>query len=87
MTEPRQPTWDELRALLPVKGIKSRGLYAGPAGTGPEGKTCHDCGWLRYSHHSKAKHPKCGKTKYTHGDATTIKTRTAACHHFKEPEA
>lgn len=80
------PTFDELRALLPVKGIKSRGLYAGVAGTGPAGKACHDCGWLRYTGTGgRAKHPKCGKTAFTCGDATTIKTRTAACQYFKEP--
>ena len=80
------PTFDELRALLPVKGIRSRGLYAGVPGTGPEGKTCHDCGWLRYSLASRpTKYPKCGKVKYTRGDATTIKTSTAACQHFEEP--
>lgn len=87
MSETRQPTMDELRARLPVKGVKAhRGLYAGVAGTGPDGKTCHDCGWLRYTDpRGRAKHPKCGKTAYTHGDATTIRTFTPACHHFKPP--
>lgn len=81
------PTFDELRARLPVKGIKSHGLYAGVAGTGPEGKTCHDCAWLVYTDpQGRPKHPKCGKTAYTCGDATTIKTRTAACQHFKESD-
>ena len=89
MTDPEKtpPTFEELRALLPVKGIRYRGLYAGVAGTGPEGKTCHDCGWLTYTRHGNnyKGYPKCGKTAYTHGDATTIKTRTAACQHFTEP--
>jgi len=80
------PTFDELRALLPVKGIRSRGLYAGVAGTGPVGKTCHDCGWLTYTgQRIRSQHPKCGKTAYTHGSATTIRTSTAACQHFTEP--
>lgn len=74
---------EELRALLPTKGNGRRGLYAGAPGSGPEGKTCHDCAFLRYTGNIK-KHPKCGKTKYTHGDATTIQTRTPACHQFLE---
>lgn len=79
----RAPTLDELRALLPVVGGKRRGLYAAAPGTGPAGKTCHDCDELIYMR-SPAKHPKCGLTKYTHGDATTIRTSTPACKHFTE---
>lgn len=86
MSDERQPTMDELRARVAMqkeKGTKIR--YAGVPGTGPAGKTCHDCGWLRYTGQAvRTKHPKCGKTAYTSGDATTIKTRTAACQHFKE---
>ena len=83
------PTFADLRALLPVKGLTSRGLYAGVAGTGPVGKTCHDCAHLTYTGNGGSSghkyFPKCGKTKYTSGDATTIKTSTAACQHFTEP--
>lgn len=83
-----RPTWDELRAMMPAKGAKLRGLYAAPAGTGPLGKTCHDCAFLRYNDpQGRAKHPKCGKVKYTSGDATTIKTRTPACRHFEQDVA
>jgi len=72
---------EELRAQLPW-----RGKYAAPPGTGPEGKTCHDCAYLIYTDYRK-RHPKCGRTKYTHGDATTIKTRTAACRLFEAEPA
>lgn len=82
--EPRQPTLEELRRALPVVGQKRRGLYFAAPGTGPEGKTCHDCAHLIYVRPS-AKHPKCDRTKYTHGDATTIRTRTPACRGFEEP--
>lgn len=78
-----RPTMDELRALMPTKGGKQRGLYAAPAGTGPAGKACRDCAHLRHTGNVK-KHPKCGKVKYTHGDATTIKTRTPACRVFEQ---
>jgi hypothetical protein len=78
-----RPTMDELRAIMPTKGGRRRGLYAAPPGTGPAGRTCHGCAFLRYSGHG-TKHPKCGKTKYTSGDATTIRTRTPACLHFVE---
>lgn len=78
-----RPTLEELRALLPAKDGKRRGLYAGPPGSGPEGKTCHHCMYLTFTGNVR-RHPKCGKTKYTHGDATTILTRSAACHHFRQ---
>lgn len=81
----RQPTLDELRALLPVKGgSKRRGLYAAAPGTGPAGKTCRSCAHKTYTGGRKW-HPKCGLTKYTHGDATTIRTSTPACKHYQEP--
>jgi hypothetical protein len=70
---------EELRASMPVS---RKGLYAAAPGTGPDGKTCHDCAFLRYTGNVK-KHPKCGKVNYTHGDATTILTRTPACKHFE----
>jgi hypothetical protein len=72
---------DELRAMMPTQ--KKRGLYAAPPGTGPVGRTCHFCAFLTYSGHN-TKHPKCGKTNYTHGDATTIRTSTPACRLFEE---
>jgi len=72
----RQPAMDELRAQLPW-----RGKYAAQPGTGPDGKTCHDCAFLRYTGGGH-RYPKCGRTKYTHGDATTIKTRSPACRLF-----
>lgn len=74
---------EELRAKLPKKGEKQRGLYAAPPGGGPVGRTCHHCAFLTYTGNVKM-HAKCGKTKYTHGDATTIKTRTPACVYFEE---
>lgn len=77
-----RPTMDELRALAPVQ--MKRGLYAAPPGTGPAGKTCHDCAFLTHTGHNRNRHPKCGKTQYTHGDATTILTRSAACKHFEQ---
>lgn len=76
-----RPSWDEMRQRSPQR-YEGHGLYAAKPGTGPIGKTCHDCAHLRYSHHSLAKHPKCGKAPYTHGDATTIKTGTPACYFF-----
>lgn len=77
-----RPTFDELRARMPQK-YEGKGLYAARPGTGPKGKTCHDCAHLRYSGHG-TDHPKCGKAAWTSGDATTIRTRTAACHLFEE---
>ena len=79
-----QPTMDALRRLLPVVGPQRRGLYAGPAGTGPEGKTCRSCTHKTYTGNGPKFYPKCGLTHYTHGDATTIRTSTPACHHYQE---
>jgi hypothetical protein len=76
--ETRQPTLEELRALMPVVGGQRRGLYAATPGTGPAGETCASCAHLTSPPGNK-RHPKCGLTKYTHGDATTIRTRTPAC--------
>lgn len=77
-----RPTMDELRALLPVHGEKRRGLYAAAPGSGPAGKTCKTCAFRTST--GNGKYPKCGKTKYTHGDATTIRVSTPACHHYVE---
>lgn len=78
-----QPTLEELRALLPLRGTKKRGLYAAAPGTGPAGETCRTCAHKTYTGQStRARHPKCGLTKYTHGDATTIRTSTPACKHW-----
>lgn len=82
MSETRQPTMEELRRLLPVVGEKRRGLYAAAPGTGPAGKTCRSCDHVR--HMRPGKHPKCGLTNFTHGDATTIRTSTPACRHYAE---
>lgn len=81
-----RPTMDELRATMPTKGGKKRGLYAAPPGTGPLGRTCHHCAFLTYSGHN-TQHPKCDKVKWTSGDATTILTRTPACRYFEQNEA
>jgi len=75
--EPRQPTLEELRAKAGRMALFSK-RYADEPGTGPAGETCGSCVWLRYTGHAK-RYPKCGKTKFTHGDATTIKTRSPAC--------
>lgn len=83
MSDRAQPTMAELRALLPVKGAGRRGLYAGTPGTGPVGKTCRSCKHKTYTGGAK-RHPKCGLTDYTHGDATTIRTSTPACHRYEE---
>lgn len=75
-----QPTIDELKARIGSQGKHVK--YAGVPGTGPKGKTCHDCAFLKYTGNSRKRYPKCGKTAYTHGDATTIRTRTPACSLF-----
>lgn len=75
-----RPTLDELKALYPTTG-----KYAGAPGSGPVGKTCRSCCHKVYTgHHRRPTHPKCGLTAYTHGDATTIKTSTPACHRYEE---
>lgn len=79
-----QPTMDELKARLPVVGKQRRGLYAGPPGTGPVGKTCRSCAHKTYTGNGPKYFPKCGLTNYTRGDATTIRTSTPACHRYEE---
>lgn len=74
---------DERAALRNVSRRKSRAAaYAGQPGTGPAGKTCQTCAHKTYTGGAKL-HPKCGLTAYTCGDATTIKTRTPACHKYE----
>jgi hypothetical protein len=78
-----QPTMEELRAKIGSQRAWL-GRYAAQPGTGPAGKTCHDCAHLTYTGLAvPTKYPKCGLTNFTRGDATTIKTRTAACELFK----
>jgi hypothetical protein len=84
LAEIRQPTLEELRAAMPRKDGKHVGLYAAAPGSGPAGRTCKTCTHLRYMR--AAKHPKCGLTKYTHGDATTIRTSTPACKLYEAAE-
>lgn len=80
MTETRQPTLDELRAQV-ITGTRK---YADTPGTGPEGTTCHSCRHVRYTDpQGRARHPKCGLTNYTRGDATTIKTSTPSCRRYE----
>jgi hypothetical protein len=80
-----RPTLDELRARIGAQRAWL-GRYAAEPGTGPAGKTCHDCKWLSYTGRAVPwKYPKCGLTSYTSGDATTIETRTPACRLF-EPD-
>lgn len=82
--ERRQPTLEELRASLPLRGTKKRGLYAGSPGGGPAGETCRTCKHKTYTGQSKpTSHPKCGLVKYTAGDATTILTSTPACRYWE----
>ena len=78
--ESRQPTMDELRQRAVAGCLR----YAGTIGAGPEGTTCHSCKHLRYTGLAvRSKYPKCGLTNYTHGDATTIKTRTPSCERYE----
>ena len=78
-----QPTMEELRAQV-VASYGTGGKYADAPGTGPEGTTCHSCAHLRHTGQANpSKHPKCGLTKYTHGDATTIKTSTPSCRRYE----
>jgi hypothetical protein len=68
---------------MPVRNGKVRGLYAATPGSGPPGKTCGDCAFLRFTGNVKH-YPKCGLVKYTHGDATTIQRRSPACAKFEQ---
>lgn len=79
-----RPTMDELRAKIGVGQWWHR-RYAAEPGTGPAGKTCRDCAFLKNTGNSGMKsHYKCGQTDYTSGDATTIKVRSPACGFFRQ---
>ena len=81
-----QPTMEELRAKYGAQGQNCwMKKYAAEPGSGPAGKTCASCAWKRYTGNTKH-YPKCGKTAYTHGDATTIKTSTPACRFWEQPQ-
>jgi len=82
-----RPTMEELRAQVAAQHDRAHWSrrYAAEPGTGPAGATCHSCAFLRYTGHAK-EHPKCGRTKYTHGDATTILTRSPACRLYEPNE-
>jgi hypothetical protein len=73
------PTMEELRALMPVVGGQRRGLYAATPGTGPAGETCASCEHRTSTGGKGNRHPKCGLTQFTRGDATTIRTSSPAC--------
>jgi len=77
-----RPTMEELRAIALVQGKR----YADMPGTGPDGATCKTCAWLTYTGNVK-RFPKCGKTAFTHGDATTIKTSSPACRKYEANDA
>ncbi len=79
-----RPTMEELREKIGPQG-KQKQRYAGVPGTGPAGKTCRDCAFLTSTDpQGRGKHPKCGRTNFTAGDATTIRVRTPACKYFEE---
>lgn len=67
---------------------KARG-WAAPPGSGPEGKTCKDCEHS-YLHHTSAARKnwyKCALVKPTHGAATDLRLKWAACRLFKQKES
>ncbi|MES2524058.1 MAG: hypothetical protein V4617_15230 [Gemmatimonadota bacterium] len=76
-----RPTMEELRARVGVQGKK----YADMPGTGPAGRTCRSCVALVYSA-SGSRYPKCGRTKWTRGDATTIRVTSPACRLYEEQQ-
>ena len=77
-----RPTLDELRARLGTQGTR----YADMPGTGPAGTTCKSCAFLAYTGNVK-RYPKCGRTSFTHGDATTIKTSSPSCRLYEVRES
>jgi DNA segregation ATPase FtsK/SpoIIIE-like protein len=52
--------------------------YAATPGTGPDGETCGSCGHSWYRERTR-RYWKCELVKTTHGEATDIRVRTAAC--------
>lgn len=73
---------DELRARIGKQGAR----YAEMPGTGPTGTTCKTCAALTYTGNQR-KHPKCGRTAFTHGDATSILTSSPSCLLYAERDA
>lgn len=63
-----------------------RNGYPAPPGTGPEGKRCRDCANCQSVSGGRRSFPKClaNKGRWTHGRATDINTRMAACRLFVE---
>ena len=60
-----------------------------PKGSGPHGRTCHECRYRVRVHHGNKVHQKCGKVveRWTHGDSMEISCRDAACVEFEVREA
>lgn len=67
-----------------IEIVKNYGAYAGPPGSGPQGKTCRDCGHYRSVQSGSRKYPKCNLMKrlWTHGEGSDIKARSPACNKF-----
>jgi hypothetical protein len=74
----RVMTPGERRAMM-RKGVlaKKRGHAATP-GSGPANETCRSCKFLT-GHFRKRAYYKCGRVEWTHGAATDIHCRDAAC--------
>lgn len=73
-----QPTFAALRWRAAIPG-----LYYGTPGRGPVGTTCQSCVFKTYT---GGDHAKCGLANYTHGDKTTIRTRTPSCQYYQPPD-
>lgn len=80
-----------LEANPKVRGkhyVEPRG-YAARPGTGPEGKTCRDCGnYVRLESGSGKSFPKCGlaERRWTSGRGSDILAKAPACSMFKSAE-
>lgn len=75
--------------LEPVKHKTGAGGYPAMPGTGPKGKTCHDCeNYCRVNGGSRS-YPKCllMKLRWTHGTGTDIKAHSPACRKFEPKSA
>ena len=58
--------------------------YAGHPGAGPDGETCGNCLHLvHWQPGSGRVFFKCGRTRWTHGEATDIRKKTPACEHWQ----